>query len=90
MFIILIDYICMRHSLSHCTCIVVTERLMYPFQNSVVVVMVQQLNYQRDYSRQLKVVLEAMRRPLLVLVLMDHPRLLIRKYPNASFNYILW
>ena len=80
----------MRHLLSHCTYIVVTELLMYPFQNSVVVVMVQQLNYQRVYSRQLEAVQAATRRPLLVLVLMDHPRLLIRKYPNASFNYILW
>ena len=80
----------MRHSLTHCTYIVVTELLMYPFQNSAVVVMVQQLNYQRVYSRQLKVVPEATRRPLLVLVLMDHPRLLIRKYLNARFNYILW
>ena len=68
--------------------IVVTEFSLYPFQNSVVVVMVQQLNY--HYSRQLKVVLEATRRPLLVLALVDHLRLRIIKYLNTRFNYILW
>ena len=70
--------------------IVVTEFSLYPFQNSVVVVMVQQLNYHQVYSRQLKVVLEATRRPLLVLALVDHLRLLIIKYLNTRFNCILW